>query len=389
VGRPWLFSSKRGFDVLIVIAAIESALGTAFRHDSHHPTGTMLWFEVPAVAVVVLILLGRRRFPFAAPAAVFLLSAALSFIDGQLIVTQAGVYAAGLGAALLLGNIRGDVQARVGLAMVLGGAATVVYNQPGHAAGDYIFVPVMFAIAWLVGFALRDRAEQAEAAEERAARAERDREATARVAVAEERARIARELHDVVAHAVSVMVLQVGAVRHRMPEAYPEDREALKNVEQAGRSALAEMRRLLGAMRHDGDHLELVPQPGLADLDKLLEDVRSAGLDVRLQVNGEPFALPPGLDLSAYRILQEGLTNTLQHAHASLAEVDVRYGATELQVEVRDDGRGGPSVHEGLGHGLVGIGERVKIYGGDMTAGASRGGGFVLQARLPLNGYPS
>ena len=143
------------------------------------------------------------------------------------------------------------------------------------------------------------------------------------MAVAEERGRIARELHDVVAHAVSVMVLQVGAVRHRMPETDTEDREALRNVEQAGRTALAEMRRLLNAMRDDGDELELLPHPGLDNLDSLVDDVRAAGLAVRLQIRGEPVALPPGLDLSAYRILQEGLTNALKHARASQAEVDV------------------------------------------------------------------
>ena len=299
-----------------------------------------------------------------------------------------GVYVAGLGAALLLGNLRNGAQARIGLAIVLGGAAIVIYNDPTHQPGDLVFTPVSFGIGWLVGYALRERTEQTQAAEERAARAERDREAAARVAVAEERARIARELHDVVAHAVSVMVLQVGAVRHRMPDSQAENREALQNVEQAGRTALAEMRRLLGAMRRDDDQPEYLPHPGLADLDSLLDDVRAAGLAVRLQVHGEPVALPPGLDLSAYRIVQEALTNTLKHAHAHQAEVDVHYEPHDLRVEVRDDGRG-PTTGDGLGHGLVGIGERVKIFGGDLSAGAAPTGGFVLRARLPLDGMPS
>ena len=150
------------------------------------------------------------------------------------------------------------------------------------------------------------------------------------------------------------MVLQVGAVRHRMPETDTEDRETLKNVEQAGRTALAEMRRLLNAMRHDGDELELLPHPGLDDLDALVDDVRAAGLAVQLQIHGEPVALPPALDLSAYRILQEGLTNALKHARASLAEVDVHYEPAELRLEVRDDGPGGHTTDAGLGHGLVG-----------------------------------
>jgi signal transduction histidine kinase len=389
VSRAWLFLSKYGFDLLIALAAVESALGTAFRDDAVRPTGAMLWFEVPAIAVVVLTLLARRRFAFAAPAALWLVGAALSFLDGKLIPSQPAVFAAGMGAALLLGNLRGDLEGRVGLAIVLSGAAIVVYNDPGHSAGEFVFTPVLFAIGWLTGFALRERAQEAEAAEERATQAERDREVAARVAVAEERGRIARELHDVVAHAVSVMVLQVGAVRHRMPETLAEDRDALRNAEEAGRAALAEMRRLLGAMRRDGDQLELVPHPGLDDLDALMDDVRAAGLDVSLQVRGEPFALPAGLDLSAYRIVQEGLTNALKHAQARHAEVNVEYGATDLRVEVRDDGHGRASVDSGLGHGLVGIGERVKIYGGDMSAGVSTTGGFVLRARLALDGHSS
>jgi signal transduction histidine kinase len=386
VSRAWLLLSKYGLDVLIVGTAVSSAVGTAMRSDPDRPSGPLLWFEVVAVAAVVLTLLGRRRFPFAAPAAMWLASATLSFLDGRLIVDLGGLFVAGMGASVLLGNVRRAGQARVGLAIVLGGAAIVVYNGPTESAGELLFTPMLFGMAWLVGYALRERAQQTEAAEERAVRAEREREAAARVAVAEERGRIARELHDVVAHAVSVMVLQVGAVRHRMPETDTEDRETLKNVEQAGRAALAEMRRLLNAMRRDGDEAELLPQPGLDDLEALVAEVRAAGLAVRLQVQGQPVPLSPGLDLSAYRIVQEGLTNSLKHAAASQADVEVRYGPRELELEVRDNGRGGPSTNGGPGHGLVGVRERVKIYGGDMSAGVSRAGGFVLRARLPLDG---
>ena len=182
------------------------------------------------------------------------------------------------------------------------------------------------------------------------------------------------------------MVLQVGAVRHRMPETDKEDWDTLRNVEQAGRTALSEMRRLLNAMRHDDDELELLPHPGLDDLDTLVDDVRAAGLVVRLHRQGEPVTLPPGLDLSAYRILQEGLTNVLKHAHARVAEVELHYGPEELRLEVRDDGTGGTPGNTGLGHGLVGVGERVKIYGGEMSAGVSTTGGFALRVRLPLDG---
>ena len=380
-----MFTRKRGFDALIVIAALESALEVAFRSTADEPQTTH-WFAVPAVALVVLLLLGRHQFPFAAPALFWLLGAAVSFVDGRLLVFPTGLFVAGMAASFLLGNLRDELQTRLGLAVVIGCALIVVYNKPGHTPGELVFLPVLFAIAWLAGFALRERAQQAEAADGRAAQAERAREAAARLAVAEERARIARELHDVVAHSVSVMVLQVGAVRHGLPEAEAENREALRGVEQTGRTALAEMRHLLGAMRSDDGDPELSPQPGLEQLEALLEKVRRAGLPVQLHVEGEPVPLPRAVDLSAYRIVQEGLTNVLKHAGASHADVTLRYEPDEVQIEVRDDGRGTSTV-DGLGHGLVGIGERVKLYGGEMTAGAANGGGFVLGTRLRLAGY--
>ena len=338
------------------------------------PTGPAAWAEAVAIAGVVLALLLRRRYPFGAPAVVWLASAALSFVDGELITSQGVVYIVGLAAALLLGNLRNDVEGRIGLVIVVGCAAIIVYNDPDNGAGSLVSTTLMFAISWLVGYALRERAEQAEAAEQRAALAERDRELTARIAVAEERARIARELHDVVAHAVSVMVLQVGAVRHRMAQHDGEDRETLENVEKAGRRALAEMRRLLGAMRRDDEQPELVPTPGIKHLETLFDDVRGAGLDVRLHVYGDTVPLPAGLDLSAYRIVQEALTNTLKHARAGRAVVQVTYGGDDVEIVVSDDGRGpssGDGSGDGSGHGLVGISERVRLYGGVMSAGAS------------------
>lgn len=374
------------FELLIAVLAIASILELVVGRDSPGAPATSLWFSIPAVAVLVLPLFARRRFPFAAPAAYWLLAAALTFVDGLLIPFIGSLGVVGLTTAFLLGNLRDDRQAGIGLAIVLGSIVVVVSNIPGPQAADVlVFVPLRFVVAWIAGYALRERSLQAEAAEMRATMAEREREAAARVAVAEERARIARELHDVVAHALSVMVLQIGAVRHKLPEALADDREALGRVEQAGRTALTEMRRLLGAMRSDGDDLELSPQPGLDGLDSLLEDVGRAGLPVRLHVEGEPVALPRALELSAYRIVQEGLTNALRHAHASRADVTVSYKPGELEIQVRDDGRGlSTSDGDGLGHGLVGIRERVKIYGGEMTTGATNGGGFVLSTRLPL-----
>jgi signal transduction histidine kinase len=373
------------FELLIGALAVAAVLELVLGRNSPGAPETTLWFAVPAVAVLVLPLFARRRFPFAGPAAYWILATALTFVDGLLIPFMNSLFPIGLASAFLLGNVRDSRQAWTGLAIVLGGITTVVYNIPGHLTAELIIIPVDFGISWAAGFALRERAEKAEAAEERAARAEREREAAARVAVAEERARIARELHDVVAHTVSVMVLQIGAVRHKLPDALAEDRDALKGVERAGRTALTEMRRLLAAIRPDGDEAELAPQPGLDGLESLVAEVGRAGLPVELHVDGKPFPLPRGIDLSAYRIVQEGLTNALKHARATNVDVTVRYRSNELQLEVRDNGQGS-ATSDGLGHGLVGVRERVKIYGGEMTAGTATGGGFVLSTRLPLSG---
>ena len=371
-------------ELLIVFLTFAGMLELVVGRDSPGAPPTTLWIAVPAVAVLVLPLLAHRRFPFAAPAYYWLLAAAISFGDGVLLAFIGSLSIVGLASAFLLGNLKDPLKAGVGLIIVLVGIVAVVYNIPGETASDLVFIPLRFVVAWVAGYALRERAERAEAAEERAAQAEREREAAARIAVAEERARIARELHDVVAHAVSVMVLQVGAVRHKLPDSLAEDRDALRGVERAGRTALAEMRRLLAAMRREGDEAELMPQPGLDGLDSLLDEIGRAGLPVELHVDGERVPLPRGIDLSAYRIVQEGLTNALKHAHASAADVTVRYRPDELEIEVRDNGQGS-ATSDGLGHGLIGIRERVKIYGGEISAGTASNGGFVLSTSLPLD----
>jgi signal transduction histidine kinase len=374
--RYWL-------DIPVALLAVAGMLEIVVGRNSADAPEETLWFVLPAIAVLVLPIFTRRRFPFAGPAAYWLLAVALAFVDWRIVPFAVSLFPVGLAVAFLLGNLRNPLKAGLGLLIVIAGAGIVVYEIPSHSAAELIFIPVEFTIAWLAGFALRERAEQAEAAELRAAVAERERDAAARVAVAEERARIARELHDIVAHAVSVMVLQVGAVRHNLPEGQAEDGEALKGVERAGRTALAEMRRLLSAMRAEGEEAELIPQPGLDGLDSLVAEIGRAGLPVRLHVEGDAQTLPRAIELSAYRIVQEGLTNALKHAGATKADVVVRYEPHALQLEVRDDGTGS-TTSDGLGHGLVGIRERVKIYGGEMSAGAANGGGFVLSTRLPL-----
>ena len=374
------------FDLLMAATATAAMLEIVIGQDregSGAPT-TTLWFCLPAIAVLVSPTFVRRRYPFAAPVAYWLLAVGISFIDWQVTTFPISLFLAGMAASFLLGNLRSELQAGAGLAVVVAGSATVVSTIPDWSAPQMLFIPLQFAISWVAGFALRERSHRAEAAEMRAALAEQERDAAARIAVAEERARIARELHDIVAHAVSVMVLQVGAVRHRHADDLGEDVTALRGVEQAGRTALAEMRRLLAAMRTEGDDVELGPQPGLDSLDSLVREVERAGLPVHVQIDGEQAPLPRALDLSAYRIVQEGLTNVLKHADASSADVTLHYEPEELTITIHDDGRGA-AASDGLGHGLVGIRERVKIYGGEMSVGSANGAGFVLETRLPLS----
>jgi signal transduction histidine kinase len=374
------------FDVLVVALAIVAMLEVSLGRGSPGAPQTTLWFSIPAIALLVPPIVARRTFPFAGPAVYWLLAAGISAVDPLLIPFTNALFPIGMADAFLLGNLRDVRRAALGLAAVIGGSAIIVANVPGHSASQLALVPLEFTISWVAGVAVRERAVQAEAAESRATQAERERDTAARIAVAEERTRIARELHDIVAHAVSVMVLQVGAVRHKLPAPLSEDREMLQGVEQAGRAALAEMRHLLDAMREDGERAELGPQPGLDRLDALLQDVGRAGLPVRLHVDGDPLELPRGIDISAYRIIQEGLTNALKHAHATQAEVALSYASDQLGIEVSDNGRGAAESY-GPGHGLIGIHERVKLYNGEMTTTSADGDGFVLSARLPLNGY--
>ncbi len=217
----------------------------------------------------------------------------------------------------------------------------------------------------------------------RARLAERERDVAAREAVVEERARIARELHDAVAHSVSMMVIQAGAERRVLGPGDGPTREVLQTIEQIGRSALTEMRRLVGMLRTDSSD-RLAPQPKLADLPTLVTQVREAGLPVQFQVDGQCRELPVGIELSAYRIVQEALTNALKHAGQAHAAVHVRYRPDSLELEITDDGGGAPADVPGGGHGLAGIRERVALYGGKFDASAQRDGGFAVRVLLPL-----
>ena len=253
--------------------------------------------------------------------------------------------------------------------------------------GDIVFIGGILFAVWGAATVVRSRQELAGALAERTVELEQEREETAKLAVAEERARIARELHDVVAHSVSMMVVQAGAERRALGGERPETAAVLGTIEDTGRAAMAELRRLLGLLRRSDDELALAPQPSLSHLDDLVEQVREAGMPVDLRIEGEPRPLAAGIDLSAYRIVQEALTNALKHAGPARALVTVRYGDGELEIEITDDGADAAAgdVVAG-GHGLVGMRERVALIGGDLDTGRRRGGGYAVRARLPLAG---
>jgi signal transduction histidine kinase len=384
VSRIWELARGHGFDVLIAIGALEGALEVALRHDVGRELGTSRWFAVPAAACVVLVLLGRRRFPFAAPAAMWVLAAALSFVEGWLVVSISSLFVAGLVASWLVGNVADAAQARLGLALALGTTTIVVANDPNHTASEFAFIPGLMAIAWFAGFALRERAGQAEAAQERAIRAEREQEENARRAVFEERVRIARELHDVVAHHVSMMGVQAGAARMVIDRDPAQAKDALAAIEASSRQAVDELHRLLGFLRQAGDTDDLAPSPGVRQLPGLAAGMSDSDLAVEVGVEGNERPLPPTVDVSAYRIVQEALTNTLKHAGASRADVRLRYGPGELEVEIVDDGRGaGAPSGGGSGLGLIGMRERAALHGGQLTAGPVPGGGFAVRVTLP------
>jgi signal transduction histidine kinase len=255
----------------------------------------------------------------------------------------------------------------------------------GQAAVDFVFVTALYGGAWAFGRALRLRAQRVDEVSERAERAERQRDERAKAAAAEERARIARELHDVVSHSISVVAIQTQAIRRRLGPPHEREAQELRAIELTARQAMAELRRLFGVLRASGESLSLAPQPGLDQLERLVEQTRAAGLDVELELEGERVTLPPGVDLAAYRIVQEALTNTIKHAHAAHATVRVRYSSGALELLVEDDGRGALSRSNGAGHGLIGMRERVALYGGTLETGARPSGGFRVAARLSLD----
>lgn len=367
--------------VLIVIGVAEMVAdyeGSGFRG----PRGANAAFLV----AVCLPLLVRRRHPVAALTGVFVVQAVWvgAYYHGSH-QPPFEPFAAGVVACFALGFHADRRALRFGLLVfaLLVVASAIVLAAGGSAVGNALSVLVWWAAAIGIGRGLRERQALVELLRERSARLERDRERDMADAALEERARIARELHDVIAHAVSLMVVQASAERRLLGADQRRTADTLETIESSGREALGELRRLLGVLRAHGRE-RLAPQPGLDALPELLDEGRHGGHEVRFEFEGDPVRLPTGLDLTAYRIVQEGLTNARKHAPGAAVDVKLRWRPGELEIEVTDDGPGPRSNANGAGHGLIGMRERAALYGGSIRTEPAAGGGFRVFAHLPI-----
>ncbi len=343
--------------------------------------------RTPLLALALLLpvpLVWRIRFPLevlAAGAVVLVVGELVAHQDDFPISLGCSSLVAVYSAATHLRGRRAEVADMVVIAAIIASAAVAgSKNWNGSAATNLIAalisLTILFRGAWIAGRWIQGRRDRSRSAI-------LDREEQAQAALRAERARIARELHDVVAHAISVIVLQARGARHALLERPEEAREALDAVDRIASKALSEMRRLLGALRDEGEWAVLAPQPSLDQIDALVADVRGAGLRVELRVEGARRELPLAIDLCAYRVVQEALTNTLKHAGPATASVRLRYGRNEIEVEIIDTGAGEYN-GSAFGQGLVGMRERVALFGGRFEAGPQPEGGYLVTARLPL-----
>jgi signal transduction histidine kinase len=335
----------------------------------------------PAVLLTTVPLLARRRWPV--PVLVVALigfglagtsSGLASLLGGLTAAVSVGLYARHQNAAAIV-----VIGSALFLALEFGQGSNTTLPVPG-----YLLPFLLLGAAYLAGRELGSRRNALEAQRERSAQIEREHETAIKAAAAAERQHIARELHDVVAHSVSVMVVQAGAARQVMADKPDAARESLLNVESVGHEAMAELRRLLGVLGTNGNEAPLAPQPGMSGLDALLERMRDAGLPVEVKVSGEPAVLPPGVDMAAFRIIQEALTNALKYAGGAPTRVGVSYAGDAVDIEVVDDGVL-TTPADGIGRGLAGMRERVALFGGRVDAGTRPGGGYAVRAHLPLD----
>jgi signal transduction histidine kinase len=357
---------------LALVLAIPTVGGLVAEEQLEAPS----WLIGPLAALTALPIAARRYRPLAVFAVTvgawlaILLAGVDTFAPGVLVATYT-----------LAAHCERRVALRAGVAALLVLAPASAFSSGRLQADAAIPTVVLLAAAWILGDNMRTRRAYYGELEDKAERLEREREESERRAVTEEQARIARELHDVIAHNVGVMVLQAAGAREVFDADPARAREALVAIESTGRDALAELRHLLG-VAGDGS-AALAPQPGLPHLEALVDQVRATGLTVDLALEGETQDVPAGVGLSAYRVIQEALTNTLRHAFASRVSVFVRRREGELEVDVLDDGAGPPATASAEGRGLVGMRERVALFGGEFEAGPRPEGGFRVRARFP------
>ena len=363
----------------LVVLSISVFVVVEMATNELAPTSLLVLSVIAAVALLL-----TRDAPFVAPLVAGAALTAGIVIDPDATYDMSAPFLALLFMSWSVATYNDKGRAIAGLVafQLVGLIANIAFREQNGLA-DFFFIGLFVSVAWATGYLLSRRAAHARSMLERAARVEREAAAAAERAVIEERQRIARELHDVIAHSVSVMTVQAGAVRRRLDPDQEQEREALEAVEATGRQALTEMRRLVGLLRERGTMPEFAPQPGLGTIDSLLDGVRAAGLPVDLEVSGAPHELSPGVDLAAYRVVQEALTNALRYAGPAHAWVLVSWSPEELELEIANDGRTDGNGSTG-GLGLDGMRERVSLYGGEIESGPRDGGGYVVRARLPI-----
>ncbi|RIK10588.1 MAG: two-component sensor histidine kinase [Acidobacteria bacterium] len=368
------------FDVAIVVIGGGIAVPSAFGTDlsSGVAKGHDLVFYT-LLALIVLPFLVRRRFPlsvFLVTSMALVLYSFLGYTEGALpMMVLVGMYTVGSRCP------PGQMAAAL---VILASGMVVLYLDPTDPLdfGNVVSNLAFFAAALMFGWTLRSRRERLEALEARAEALEREQEEEALRAVEGERLRIAQELHDVMAHSMGVIAVQAGAGMHVIDRDPAEAKRALENISFTSRSTLTELRRLLRVLRDETAGAEFAPAPGISDIGRLIREMNDAGVEVELHV-AEDLDVPGGVDLTAYRIVQEALTNVLKHAGPAKATVSVTGGNGALEIEVSDDGRGVNGRSDGSGHGLIGMRERVAIYGGTLIAEPTDGGGFCVKARIP------
>jgi signal transduction histidine kinase len=369
VSGRWIGRAARLGDLVLAVGLALLALVEIWWPGGFISTGPIDGDKVilvPTALAMALPLAFRRRWPLATVLVVFGAAA----LQEALTTPPDGI--AGVTALLVASySVAAYSERRPAIVGLVGALALSLSSS----VGDVAFAWVLISGAWGAGKIVRRQNLLLEALA-------RDQAARERAAVADERARLARELHDVVAHSVSTMVVQAEAGGSLLGRDPAGAREAFDSITSSGRQALGELRRMLGLLRSADGESTLDPQPGLAQLQALVEEMRGTGLRVQLSIEGEPRPLPAGVDLSAYRIVQEALTNTLKHARLARAQVTVRYRADDIELEVLDDGRGSVNGSQ-RGHGITGMQERARLYGGTLETGGRAGGGFSVRARLP------